>query len=516
MHRFYMSLMTKRLSLGLLLTLLLASLVFPGCEGGGGKAGKAFTRAGERGINRLLRKGRREVRRSIRQLTKRDQVPLEEKETLTAYRIMATEPSWLVRERRYESYYFNLLTDLIVGDYDLNPETGQARNQKAARAIVNYELVDSAMLARAANPDLRLLVLVTCYGDYGPRGNQSPAQLYRGFLEDEGLQRVLADSLRALLSHPRLMGNGVVLDFQQVPEGMEEPYFVMVRNLRKWLGDKLIYLKLPPLTAAGTHVYQPGLIQRLVGTELVDTYIVTGYDLQRPDTLSGPAPIESPGPHDIARTVAYYREAGIPDQQLVVEFPGHGLVWESRPGRRFALRPTQNHLPVRSIPRGKRTYAPDSSYVLVAGSEGDQWYTFDDQRTLRPKYQWVKAQGLGGISLMGPGYRHANEEQWQGLAGSFGANPPKLVYPAIALLLMCLGGGIVYSVIRYWQVRNEIARKRSHQWFYGLSLFMISLVFIACMVVTIPTEVTAGSGFILIMFPFLRRWRSMARRWGIG
>ena len=508
--------MSRRLTLGTLLLALLLALLLPACESGGGAAGKAFSRAGERGINRLLRRGQRELRRSVRQLLKDDQVPLSEKETLTAYRVMATEPSWLVRERRYEGYYFNLLTDLVVGDYDLNPETGKARNQAATRAILNYELVDSAMLARAANPDLRLLLLVTCYGDYGPRGNRSPEMLYRGFFEDEGIQRTLADSLRALLAHPRLLGNGVVLDFQQVPSGLEEPFFIFVRNMRKWLGDKLIYLKLPPLTAAGTHVYQPGLIERLTGTGLADAYIVTGYDLHRPDTLSGPAPVVSPGPHDIARTVAYYREAGIPDAELVVEFPGHGLVWESRPGRRFALRPAQNHLPVRMIPRGKRQYAPDSSYVWVAGPDGQTWYTYDDQSTLRPKYQWVKAEGLGGISLMGPGYRHDNDDQWVGLAGSFGANPPKLVYPAIALLLLCVAAGIIYSVIHYWQVRNEIARRRSHQWYYGLALLMILIVFAACMVVTIPKEATAGSSVILIMFPFLRRWRSLARRWGVG
>lgn len=500
----------------LLLALMLA-LLLPACEGGGGgAAGKAFSRAGERGINRLIRKGRRELRRSVRQLLKEEKVPLEEKETLTTYRVMATEPSWLVRERRYEGYYFNLLTDLIVGDYDVNPETGKARHQAATRAIVQYELVDSAMLARAANPDLRLLVLVTCYGDYGPRGNLSQEQLYRTFIEDEGLQRTLADSLRALLAHPRLMGNGIVLDFQQVPDGLEEAYFGFIRNLRKWLGNKLIYVKLPPLTAAGTHVYQPGLLQRLVKQNMVDAYLVTGYDLHRPDTLSGPAPLVSRGPHDITRTVTYYREAGIPDAQLIVELPGHGLVWEARPGKRFALRPFQHHMPVRSIPSGKRHYASDSSFVWVEGREGQTWYTYDDERTLRPKYQWVKAQGLGGISLMGPGYRHDNDTQWVSLAGSFGANPPKLVYPAIVFLLICVAAGVIYSVIHYWQVRNEIARRRAHQWYYGLALLLIVLVCITCLVATIPKEVTAGSSFILILFPFLRRWRTLARRWGVG
>ncbi|MEM7660358.1 MAG: hypothetical protein AAF399_29905, partial [Bacteroidota bacterium] len=71
------------------------------------------------------------------------------------------------------------------------------------------------------------------------------------------------------------------------------------------------------------------------------------------------------------------------------------------------------------------------------------------------------------------------------------------------------------SVIKYWQVRNEIARKRGHQWFYGLAVGLIALVIVFCLWPPIPPGAVAGSSTLLIMFPFLRRIRSMARKWGL-
>ncbi|GAB4411186.1 MAG: hypothetical protein OHK0039_16140 [Bacteroidia bacterium] len=496
-----------------------ALFMLPGCGGGGGAAGKIVERGATRGANRLLRQGQRALRRSVRELTKTQQIPLEEKETLSRFRIIATDPSELIAEHRYEGYYFNLLTDIVAGEYDVNPETGVARHAPAARAVL--DIVDTLRSGGKANPDTRVLLLVSHYGDYGPRSygrNRPPVSsedLTREFLAEQGRQRVLADSLNALLV--QVGGAGIVIDFPRVPADAGEDFERFVRRLKGWT-QGLVYVKLPAPGIGGTGVYQPDLLRKLVtgSPAAVDAFILKGYDLQRGDTLSSPAPLRSRGEQDIARSVNAYLEAGGDPRLLVVELPFYGLAWTAGPGRQYRLRTYRQRLPFADIPAGKRVYDPDSNYVVVSDRSGETFYTYDDARTLAHKYRWVKSSGLGGISILGPGYYAEGSESWEVLAGVFGANPPRLVYPALAFLLLFLGGGIVFSVIQYWEVRNEIARKRSHQWFYGLALLMVGVVFLCCMVAIIPKEATAGSSIILVLFPFLRRWRSMGKRFGIG
>ena len=114
----------------------------------------------------------------------------------------------------------------------------------------------------------------------------------------------------------------------------------------------------------------------------------------------------------------------------------------------------------------------------TAFDELEQSRSFDDTESLQQKYNWVKDRGLGGVAVFGMGNyaKKGREKPWEAIGNTFSADPPQTVYPALAFLLMFFGFGIFVSVVQYWQVRNEIARKRRHQWFYGLSLFMIGIV----------------------------------------
>jgi hypothetical protein len=44
--------------------------------------------------------------------------------------VIGYEPSWLLKEEEFKNYYFNLLTGLVVGEYDINPKDGLPRNSQ--------------------------------------------------------------------------------------------------------------------------------------------------------------------------------------------------------------------------------------------------------------------------------------------------------------------------------------------------------------------------------------------------
>ena len=473
-------------------------------------------RQGKRFINRLLVRGQRWVKRSVRELREPESIPLKEKEIRSQFRIIGTEPSWLVYNESYrKDYYFNLLTDLVVGEYDIDPETGGYRNKKAFKAMVDRRaILDSAY---TVNDQLRLLVRLTYTGDFGPPEGKETYLV--DFLNTPDVHRVLCDSLTKglRLDNETNLGEaiGVIVDFDEIPKEEEEGFYDFLRYLQQRLNGAL-YVNLPAKNPDQS-IFQADYVKKLL--PIVNGFLLRGYGLERKDTLSSGSAIVQAGPYDIQRAVDYYvNQCKIDKKQLLVEFSYFGTVWEFHHGK-YHPRAPKPLVPFDQIrvPKTKIQLMEAEMSKVGQGKDG-LWYTFDDEETLSSKYTWVKDQELGGVGILGLGYysNRGGEKPWKAISDGFSADPPQTIYPALAFLLMFVGFGIFVSVIQHWQVRNEIARKRRHQWFYGLSLLMIVIVILCCMIPLIPPEAKAGSSTLMIMFPFLRRFRSMFRKWGLA
>lgn len=493
---------------------------------------KTAARAGDRIVNRLLRRGQRQLRRSMRELRKTRKVPMEEKTVRSSFTVIGTEPSWMVDKGMFEEkeQYYNLLSYLIVGEYDVNPITGAPRNTDALNEVAASGIADTAF---ARNGEIALLIPVSYHGDFGtpePGQRSSRENVYRDFLLDDDVQRDLRKQLLAYIQHDSIRASGFVLDFRNIPQDLEEDFTRFVNSMGNWARNNqlIMMIKVPAHNGRTKPVLSQEVLRKLKADQSdpnMAFIIIEARDMQRLDTLSPSAPIHAPdNPMDLERAVAYYLEAGVPPGRLIVEFPYYGYEWyRSRSGHRLIGQQAQRmrqdlpRMPVRRISYfgkegGKRRGEGNAEGAYYETDEG-KVFSFEDSLTIARKYGWVKEQALGGIGLYALGYNGGDLKMWEALSGDFSANPPAVTYPIIAFLILCLGGGIVYSVIRYWQVRNEIARKRSHQWYYGGALFMVCVVFLCCMIYVIPTRATAGSSMILVMFPFLRRILSKVRRW---
>ncbi|MEO1451948.1 MAG: glycosyl hydrolase family 18 protein, partial [Bacteroidota bacterium] len=318
---------------------------------------------------------------------------------------------------------------------------------------------------------------------------------------------------------------------RNVPQNAEEDFARFVNTMGNWARNQglLMMLKAPVHTTGQTPLLSGDVLRRLKADQRqasMDFLILEARDMQQGDTLSASAPIYAPNrPMDISRAVDYYLEAGVPADRIILEFPYYGYQWRQTRSGGHGLFGNQPQLMRQSLPRmpvrkisyfgkegGKRKGKGEAEGAYFQADNG-VIYTFEDSLTIARKYAWVKEKKLGGVGLYALGYNGGDLKMWEALADDFAANPPQMTYPLLAFLVLCLGGGIVYSVIKYWQVRNEIARKRSHQWYYGGALFMVGVVFLCCMIYVIPSKATAGSSTILIMFPFLRRIVSKVRRW---
>lgn len=469
----------------------------------------------ERVINRGMRKGQRWAKRSVRELRKNRTVPLEDQEIQPGFRIVGTEHSWFVKSQAYENdYQYNLLTDLVVGEYDIDPGTGGYRDQKSFQMMIDrFDLLDSAT---NKNEDIRLLVRLIYSNDSRPA--QRRGYLLTNFLNSEGLHRNMTDSLTKSFVIQTSMTQynlGVVIDFPTIPKADREVFIDFVLRVKKQLNGA-VYLCLPGINPSST-IFDQASLQTLA--ESLDGFLLRGYGYERSDTLSAGSPIVQNGPNDISRSVSYYIDSvKLPPQKLMVEFSYFGLAWEQK-GRTYAKR---SFHPVVSFDKinvpGPQAKWLHKTMSKTGVTQNGGIYTFDDAESLQQKYQWVKDRGLGGVAILGLGNyaRKGREKPWEAIGMTYSAEPPQTVYPALAFLLMFFGFGIFVSVVQFWEVRNEIARKRRHQWFYGLSLFMIGIVVFCCLFPPLPPGAAAGSSAIMVMFPFLRRIRSKLRKFGLA
>ena len=67
--------------------------------------------------------------------------------------VIGYEPSWLIMDSLYLDYPYQLLSELVVGEYDMNPRTGFSRNDSGSAAFLNKDIVQ---VATSVNEDLKL------------------------------------------------------------------------------------------------------------------------------------------------------------------------------------------------------------------------------------------------------------------------------------------------------------------------------------------------------------------------
>lgn len=497
----------------LILGLSLFPLLMTSCGGGGGDPGSYVARRARFSVQRWIRY----------EFHQSKTFSYGESQIKEGYHVIGYEPSWLVYDSLYLGYPFELLSDLVIGEYDVNPEDGFPRGDSSHSA---YKKKDIVQLASAINSQLNILLAVTDYGDFG----------YRSEFFSEPAKKNLINSLDQVLADFTLyMGNegnrehvGLLFDFPSVPWNLRRDYLEFLQRTKKSLNDEtqgkscLIYVVIPAddpyQVYARDSVFTKGM------REVADVMIVRAhnFDQHLGGGQHGPLlPMLRKGHLSIDSMVNYYTQrARIPAKELVMELPYYGrqYVDDSTMSPKRPLIPLAELMNTVDAPRK----IDSLSYCFYKKLDTIRYY-YDDTLSLQYKYKWLRDRGLGGISIYGMGYGHGMDDSemeeglWELVAVNFAEPAPRLFFPAMGFLLCFVGFGIVGSVIWHWQTRFALRARRRSFWFYlGFVLWLIFTVVLLVMPVDkVSVMWKLIALVILLVFPLGRKafkYLSKARR----
>jgi hypothetical protein len=429
--------------------------------------------------------------------------------------VIGYEPSWLIYDSLYLNYPYQLMSDLVVGEYDLNTRTGFPRNDSAFNAFRRKDIVE---MATGVNSQMNVMIALTDYGDQG----------YRNEFLKEIPKKNLLNTLDLTLDELNLKRNGeqerekvgILVDFPKVYWNNRYEFAEFLARIKKDLDNRelgktcLLYLVLP-CDEDFSGLYQDSIFSQRV-RENVDLFVLRTHRFDEVGNLGdwkGPMmPIDRTSERiDIDSLVNFYTKKGkIPRSKITLEVPYYATVWStdstisgSRP-----LIPLNELFNTIEAPRVADTHSV--SFTLKVDTTT---YFYQDTLSLELAYRWVNKQKLAGIGLYGLGYGQGidnaviDQRLWEIVAENFAEPAPRLLFPGVGFLLCFLGVGVVGSVIVNWQVRYALREKRTKFWFYlgFLCCVILAVVLCALPIKIVPIMWKLISLAVLLVFPLGRK-----------
>ncbi|MGB1217520.1 MAG: hypothetical protein ACPG5P_06575, partial [Saprospiraceae bacterium] len=180
--------------------------------------------------------------------------------------VMGIEPSWCVSKHSFDKYHFNAFSTIVVGEYDINPETGKPRSNRSFSGVLFGDHIEESgqewtlvKRAKKLNSNVNVNVSIVFSGDYGI-GKKNREQHYRFFdgTGNRDVRQVLVDSLKYTFDRfekeygisPR--NSGVFINIPQLPIrdndqiNTVDAYFKFIEFLVSKLDENtLINIKIP-------------------------------------------------------------------------------------------------------------------------------------------------------------------------------------------------------------------------------------------------------------------------------
>lgn len=306
----------------------------------------------------------------------------------------------------YEGYDYSLLSDICYFSYDVDPATG---GYKSIHSWKTTPMVD-----RAREAGVRVHLCVVLFSDHAL------------FLSNAASRARLMDSLVALV---KLRGaQGVNVDFEAVPSSQRLPFTTFMVELanrfHRDIPGSRVSIALPAVDWSNT-------FDVATMAQAVDLFIIMGYDYHWSSSdNSGPVSPKNNGSlwsaYDVTRSVNYYLAKGIPPARLALGLPYYGYDWataDDKPASATSAKGTAvvfSTARQRAATHGRRWDESSSTpwYAYRADSSWRQcWY--DDEVSLRMKYEMTTMKNIGGIGIWALGYDGTNRETWDAIRDVF-------------------------------------------------------------------------------------------------
>ena len=322
------------------------------------------------------------------------------------YKVLGFHPYYM--GSAYKSYHFELLWAVSYFSYELNPQTG------GYKTIHNWKTTN--LIQEAAKHGTKVLLTVS---NFGVKEN-------RIFLNSITAQNKLIEELKTLLD--LRSAHGVNIDFEEIPRDCRKQFTAFINRLSTGLKkhNKTFLVTLDLYTVDWGKVFE---IQSI--NKAIDLFIIMGYDYYYAGSNNaGPvSPLKSGKewlPYNLERSVNYYLKEGVAKNQLIVALPYYGRAWKTLGG----LNPQKNLKYIQSpayrdirknvsYNNSKFDSISASSYLNLNHNHVDEQIWFDNAKTLKIKYNWIKQQDLAGAGIWALGYDHGYEDLWNVLHQSF-------------------------------------------------------------------------------------------------
>lgn len=460
----------------------------------------------QRFSKRYLKKNK--LKRLGKKLSRTGPTPLEEMTIYSYYDVVGFEPSWMIEKGLFEDHYFNLLSTLVVGEYDINPLTGACRNPENFKIHLTKKMseretktnMNIVEMANQQNPKIKILLQLTYYGDFGRESFQR--QYTNDLLTNPDVQQSLKDSLGNYLKTLKeeyainYDRSGILIDFEMEESFYNTDFIDFVSYLRERLDENaLIYLKIPAKYKRKGATIDPMIISEL--EPLVDKFIIKGYGFEKyarekPDPL---VIMDSTTLYSIDGTLYEYSE-NIPEfsdilrEKFIVEVPYFGVAYKQDQRGNYSLKEGNPYITIDNFNKDVRGNLgalkyEDNKRTAYFETNESLVYMIEDSTSLVNKFNYLTdTLGQWGFAINALGYYskglNRRHEMWGGIGDNFGKQGEKLGWVIAYYLTAFIPLGFVFSILKYWEVRNALA-KFDKYWTRFRIFFMISIIlFLIC------------------------------------
>ncbi len=465
---------------------------------------------------------------------------LEDQALYSGNYVIAYEPYFLIEKQHFgkSSFHFHLLTDLVIGDYDIDPQTGKPRYEQAFKVHQTAKTIGQEenilQVSRKSNAKLRMLLNVSMHNDFGVSYENDNATL--NFFSNKNAQQ---DTLINRLKKTFIVWekkydilreeSGVVLDFQNFTGNRSRVLnnlMDFIKRIEETVG--LVYLKLPAYSEKQSFFNNEEFLFFL--KQHVDLFILKAYDFTKLEQFGVKKCIPPVNMFEVERWLKFYSENDslIEAKNILIEFPNYAIAYdESEVEDLPPLRYVPIGMAYKKIAKSKKSYVDSlhRSYLIIEDAENRCTYCVEDSLTLAMKYQWVlndrKCAGIGtmGLSYIFEGNATKQLNKWWWAKARTLARPTAPLGWSIASMLflfICLG--YIVAIAQHWQVRNILAKYQNRLTSFGLRFALFFFFFLLCADI-IPRNfigllIIGAILGIFILMRIVKRYLAKVRRYG--
>lgn len=397
--------------------------------------------------------------------------------------IFGWHPYWV--GSAYRSYNFELLSIISYFSYDVDPSTGGVRNADAIADWNNTEMVEMAH-----EKGSKVLLTVTNHGTLNNEVFFNSRPLVQQNVIDNVIQLIEAKN-----------ADGININFENIPKGYKKQFSYFVRNFAEQLRGRddsmMVTLTLPAFD--DNNAYDIPFLR-----QDVDLFVIMGYDfhINNGNVPAAVAPLFAEGTNegrkDVALSVNEYLDKGVPSANLLLGLPYYGAMWQVADGNSGFVR-NMTYREIREKYDGETLFYDSTVtanyYIIGDESSVDDYKViwFDDEQSLRNKYDWIVDNKIGGLGIWALGYDNGYNELWSAIDDKFTEyNIPKttiwpvtlirtirkhsnIIIICLAFILISLFVGFASSLAD-WKVREVLFQTKFLRLFYAGLLFLLAIV----------------------------------------